>query len=330
MTTITPQQTGSSGSLRSRNPFLPLAAPEPTGSSQTPVSVQDDHPSPPSSSPPTPPPKTQAPKTTPSPENRSAGTLNSRPAAALSSPRISIEDASASPSREFKPPAGPPPRLPPRNTPAGASSPNRPPTPPRNSTLDILTEDLPPHYTPGPNAYEGEQSLDFGPVRPFQDTVRPAWPPMQPAGDYQYSAQSLGSSSGIGTRSGSLRQSLGSLILAALTDPPRASSSSSYQSYGPSPGFLRSAPYGAPNPPQPPPPPAPYGSPQRPVPSLPGDDRWSQYPGLRQRSITPEPQPRIPDDGRPTPRPTPGHPLLRDGKVLVYPVGFECRKCTSS
>ncbi|CAG8626703.1 15904_t:CDS:2 [Acaulospora colombiana] len=33
------------------------------------------------------------------------------------------------------------------------------------------------------------------------------------------------------------------------------------------------------------------------------------------------------DDGKPTADPTPGHPLLRDGKVLVYPKGFQCRKC---
>jgi hypothetical protein len=34
------------------------------------------------------------------------------------------------------------------------------------------------------------------------------------------------------------------------------------------------------------------------------------------------------DDNRPTARPTPGHPLLRDGKILVYPKGVTCSKCT--
>ena len=33
------------------------------------------------------------------------------------------------------------------------------------------------------------------------------------------------------------------------------------------------------------------------------------------------------NDGRPTTTPTPGHPLLRGGKLLVYPPGFECFKC---
>ena len=35
----------------------------------------------------------------------------------------------------------------------------------------------------------------------------------------------------------------------------------------------------------------------------------------------------VPDNGRPTAVPTPGHPLLKDGKLLVYPVGYECGKC---
>ena len=33
------------------------------------------------------------------------------------------------------------------------------------------------------------------------------------------------------------------------------------------------------------------------------------------------------DDGRPTETPVPGRPLLRHGKVLVYPSGYECPKC---
>ncbi|KAF9779243.1 hypothetical protein BJ322DRAFT_1089393 [Thelephora terrestris] len=35
----------------------------------------------------------------------------------------------------------------------------------------------------------------------------------------------------------------------------------------------------------------------------------------------------IPDDGRPTRTPVPGHPLLNNGKTLVYPPGYECQKC---
>ena len=35
----------------------------------------------------------------------------------------------------------------------------------------------------------------------------------------------------------------------------------------------------------------------------------------------------VQDDGRPTRVPKPGHPLLWNGKVLVYPSGFKCHKC---
>lgn len=37
-----------------------------------------------------------------------------------------------------------------------------------------------------------------------------------------------------------------------------------------------------------------------------------------------------PDDGRPTTVPTPGHPLLHEGKMLVYPSGHMCRKCNNT
>lgn len=37
----------------------------------------------------------------------------------------------------------------------------------------------------------------------------------------------------------------------------------------------------------------------------------------------------FPDDGRPTRTPVPGHPLLNNGKTLVYTMGYECDKCPS-
>lgn len=43
-----------------------------------------------------------------------------------------------------------------------------------------------------------------------------------------------------------------------------------------------------------------------------------------------EPSTGVPDDGKPTRTPVPGHPLIRDGKVLVYPTEFECPKCAYS
>lgn len=41
-------------------------------------------------------------------------------------------------------------------------------------------------------------------------------------------------------------------------------------------------------------------------------------------------QSSVPDDGRPTRSPVSGHPLLNNGKTLVYPAGYECTKCPSS
>jgi len=41
----------------------------------------------------------------------------------------------------------------------------------------------------------------------------------------------------------------------------------------------------------------------------------------------PQTQNSIPDDGRPTRTPVPGHPLLNNGKTLIYPAGYECFKC---
>jgi hypothetical protein len=38
----------------------------------------------------------------------------------------------------------------------------------------------------------------------------------------------------------------------------------------------------------------------------------------------------IPDDGKPTRTPVPGHPLLKDNQVLVYPAGHNCEKCELS
>jgi len=41
----------------------------------------------------------------------------------------------------------------------------------------------------------------------------------------------------------------------------------------------------------------------------------------------PQTQNPLPDDGRPTRTPVPGHPLLNNGRTLVYTTGYECDKC---
>ena len=44
-------------------------------------------------------------------------------------------------------------------------------------------------------------------------------------------------------------------------------------------------------------------------------------------SSTRSPTSTVPDDGSPTRTPVPGHPLLRDGMLLVYPKDHHCPKC---
>ncbi|KAF9224230.1 hypothetical protein BS17DRAFT_780712 [Gyrodon lividus] len=53
--------------------------------------------------------------------------------------------------------------------------------------------------------------------------------------------------------------------------------------------------------------------------------------GVRRSSTPPRsPPPIIPDDGTPTRTPVPGHPLLRDGNLIVYPKDHLCVKCRNT
>ncbi|KAJ8591540.1 hypothetical protein M405DRAFT_932076 [Rhizopogon salebrosus TDB-379] len=53
-----------------------------------------------------------------------------------------------------------------------------------------------------------------------------------------------------------------------------------------------------------------------------------QVPGLPSTQQTPQHQ--IPDDGSPTKAPVPGHPLLNNGNLLVYPSNYTCAKCKNT
>jgi hypothetical protein len=304
MSSLEPHTTGTMGS---RNPFLPLLTPQSTGTPASTSNAALDHAASPSmsSSPPPLPPrdKPQMPRI----ERQATGVLNS--STSTPSNDVDVLTATLSASRPFSPPAGSPPR-------ATVTSPDNRTSPARNSTLDLLQEELPPAYTPGPDALQGEQSIDFGPIRPFQnEPVRLAPRPIPDQSTY-FSQPGHSRSYSNGSRSpSSLSQALGSLLVAYLSQPPRESGRlSRFNSSSP-------APFGRSFPSQPP---GRSISPQPSAPSAP-NRAWSQYPG--QRSVTPEPQPRPPNDGKPTARPVPGHPLLKDNRVLVYPLGFECRKC---
>jgi hypothetical protein len=275
MSSIQPHTT-TTPTIGSRNPYVQLLTPQSTGAL---ASTSTSATSPSSAGPALPPRKPQA-----------TGALNSP----TQTPSNDVDALSAtlSASRPFAPPS---------------TTPDNRPTPVRNSTLDILQEELPPAYTPGPNALQGERSVDFGPVRPFQnESVRP---PPRPIPDQSFQSGHSRSYSNGSRNPSSLPQLLGSLLVEYLSQPHRESGRlSRFNASSSAPYTGRSI------------------SPQR-MPFQ-SSRAWSQYPG--QRSVTPEPQLRPPSDGKPTARPVPGHPLLKDNRVLVYPLGFECRKCKAS
>ncbi|KAK7472314.1 hypothetical protein VKT23_000434 [Stygiomarasmius scandens] len=195
----------------------------------------------------------------------------------------------------------------------------RTPTPPRDtnnntnsapSVDETLNEELPPAYTPGPDIYQGEQTVQYGPARPFQQPPAPA-PQHPPPPQHPYLTphptgihpQPTGHTPGAGwstiqSHVHSQPQSLWRQITDALTDRLdnlSVAGPSSNSNYGYGYGYNGNS-----HPPQP------YAA--GPPPSS-------------------SPPPQIPDDGRPTNKPVPGHPLLYDGKLLVYPTGFYCEKC---
>ncbi|KAF5357409.1 hypothetical protein D9758_005956 [Tetrapyrgos nigripes] len=164
-----------------------------------------------------------------------------------------------------------------------------------------LTEELPPAYTPGPDVYHGEQTMEYGPTRPFQRPPPPPSqlsPPHRPAGSLSphptgFNPQPFGlnlfPAQSHSAPSYSQPPSLWRQITDALDNLSVAGPSSNpnygYNSYPPQPHANA------------------YPPPSGPPPS------------------------QIPDDGRPTHKPVPGHPLLHDGKLLVYPTGYYCEKC---
>jgi hypothetical protein len=202
-----------------------------------------------------------------------------------------------------------PPSLPPRPSSSSSGPPlpsNRPQTDDVLLSTDGIPESAPPAYSVTPNVGGGELVVEQGPRRPFQRAPEPILQLSTPS-QQQQEAQ---------------RQHL---------QPPQ------------------------PEPPQ-------FGPPPGPPPSRPGrpnsqlsdfaQDFYNSRPAGQQQSQQPRyappsgppPPPRRPraastssgagstappsSDGRPTTTPTPGHPLLRNGKTLVYPENYLCQKCT--
>lgn len=181
--------------------------------------------------------------------------------------------------------------------------------------LDNIPSEAPPAYTPTADPYQGEAPLEFGPRRPFQPPPQPVITPSVPAISINDTGRST-SDRGSGSQQHRFNFEPPPRHPSALPSSP-ASVNSSYEQNSSSSDHSR-----------------------------PSDDyRYSPTPPTPVRSYTPPPGPPprrvvpisdrpstsednfIPDDGRPTTTPTPGRPLLRGGKLLVYPNGFECSKC---
>jgi hypothetical protein len=61
--------------------------------------------------------------------------------------------------------------------------------------------------------------------------------------------------------------------------------------------------------------------------STPPQPRYAPPPGAPPPPRNNTTQQGIPDDGRPTKTAVPGHPLLKDDQILIYPAGHMCEKC---
>ncbi|CAL1714515.1 unnamed protein product [Somion occarium] len=207
---------------------------------------------------------------------------------------------------------------------------------------DALSEELPPAYTPTPDVYQGETSIEFGPARPFQQPLRPVVPVAPSRVSPQQTGRQWPPPSWAGYPGNVSRQPTG-------RPPPPRHPLVSAASRVASPYFIPHQPVSSP-------PSRPisefaqefyaaggtanpetlFGGSSSQYTSQPNSPSDSSSP--RQYLHPPETPPRhsqpnesnsneIPDDGKPTKTPVPGHPLLKDGRVLVYPAGFECQKC---
>ncbi|KAJ7728511.1 hypothetical protein B0H16DRAFT_1665496 [Mycena metata] len=224
---------------------------------------------------------------------------------------------------------GNPQYAPPSNSPPSQQQ-YSPPSAPHPADPAGLTEEAPPAYTTRPDVYQGESTVEFGPSRPFQPAPRPP----------QNSPQTQASAS----PAPSLWQQLtGQMSGMSIQSAPPPSSSGWSTAY---PGRQQQSP------PQmhvqPPP------QPQRPPPTTHLSEFARDFyattnvppsgfsdvsgargagasaPGYPPPPSAPPPGAGVPDDGRPTTMPVPGHPLLHEGKLLVYPPHHECYKCNNT
>ncbi|KIJ65403.1 hypothetical protein HYDPIDRAFT_174870 [Hydnomerulius pinastri MD-312] len=247
--------------------------------------------------------------------------------------------------------AGPPSAIPHSSTaPAGMSTNNTGPSFTPAPAIERIDDDLPPAYTPSADPTLGEATVELGPRRPFQDPLRhPSSSPYAPTGPQQQQpqwhqppGQSYHSQSQSRHPAWQLQpqtsqaswqtqrfpssfggQRSGGGLLGALFDTVRdvvEVVSGAHEERMIAAQRASGAAYATPYTPGQ----APYGSPQsRAV-------RGQSPTGNGRSSAPPRSPPSVPDDGSPTRMPVPGHPLLRDGNLIVYPKDYLCVKCRNT
>jgi hypothetical protein len=210
-------------------------------------------------------------------------------------------------------------------------------SPSQGDLQEILRAESPPPYTPAADLRHGETTIEVGPRRPFQQPPATAMQHAPPiVSPWQRMLGASPGNSGWSAYPGSLqRQQTGASFHppppqhplsplrgwgqnSAASDvpgpPARATSDFArdfYAAGADDSGLLGGAS-------------AQYAPPPGPPPRSSGDARSSVPSGLSNSSDTGS---GTSDDGRPTSKPVPGHPLMNSGKVLVYPSGYECPKC---
>ena len=203
-----------------------------------------------------------------------------------------------------------PPSLPPRpssSTPGPPLPSNRPQPDDVFPSADEIPESVPPPaYSVSPNVGVGERVVEQGPRRPFQRAPEPlmqlSTPPSQQQQQHSQPAQPQPPR-----------------FVAPAGPPPSGRPNSQLSDFAQdfyNSGGATTPPPAAQQPQQPryAPPSAPPPPPRRPRAASTSGGAGSIAPPA--------------SDGRPTTTPTPGHPLLRNGKTLIYPENYLCQKCT--
>jgi hypothetical protein len=256
---------------------------------------------------------------------------------------MSTKNPFRSPGEVVVAPPSPDPPLP-TSGPSGISSPSSYRDPSGLLETDDIVDDLPPPYTPAANV--GEETVDLGPRRPFQPA--PPLPPssLHPPSDRRPhpnwqppSAQSLqppptGRGSGFYLQPDPRRdpapwqtqqqyrqrQRAGGGLIGVLIDTVRDIADVVSGAHDERLTASRSANAGAYA--------VPYSS-TRPVyaPSSGSQQVHQSLPPRPASTPARSPPSTVPDDGSPTRTPVPGHPLLLNGNLLVYPRDHLCVKC---